>query len=176
MSELKGRAIVLAVTGGIAAYKSAELARLLIKEGAEVRAAMTSAATRFITPLTLETLTQAPVAFDMWAEHHPGEVGHISLADWAQAVVIAPATANIIGKMAAGIADDYVSTFLLAVRCPVLICPSMNVNMFEHPAVRANMNTLKTRHQVLEPASGFLACGWEGKGTPARPSRSSWKN
>ena len=152
------------VTGGIAAYKAAELARLLIREEALVRVAMTRAATRFITPLTFQTLTQYPVADDMW-KPSGFEIDHIGLADWAEVVVIAPATANIIGKMAGGIADDFVSTLLLAVRAPVLVCPAMNVNMYGHPAVQANLATLRQRGiAVLEPGQGFLACGWEGKG------------
>lgn len=170
MSCLQGKAVVLVVTGGIAAYKSAELCRMLINEGAMVRAAMTGSATRFITPLTFETLTQEPVATDLWSTTHPAEVGHISLADWAEAVVIAPATANIIGKMAGGVADDFVSTFLLAVRAPVLICPAMNVNMFEHPIVQDNLARLqKHGYRVMEPGAGFLACGWEGKGRLPEP-------
>ncbi|MEW5721890.1 MAG: bifunctional phosphopantothenoylcysteine decarboxylase/phosphopantothenate--cysteine ligase CoaBC [Thermodesulfobacteriota bacterium] len=168
---LEGKAIVLVVTGGIAAYKSAELARLLVREGAKVKTAMTAAATRFITPLTFETLTQNPVASDLWAADRPFEIGHISLADWAQAVVVAPATANILGKMTAGIADDFVSTFLLAVRAPILACPAMNVNMYDHPAVQANLAELRRRGcRVVEPGSGFLACGWEGRGRLPEPA------
>ncbi len=169
MSVLKGRAVVLVVTGGIAAYKAAELARLLIRDGAEVRVAMTEAGTRFVTPLTFEALTGNPVAVDMWAPAI--EIGHISLADWADAVVIAPATANIIGKMACGLADDFVSTFLLAVRAPVVVCPAMNVNMFENPAVQANLARLKELgRRVVEPETGYLACGWEAKGRLPEPA------
>ncbi|MFH1139657.1 MAG: bifunctional phosphopantothenoylcysteine decarboxylase/phosphopantothenate--cysteine ligase CoaBC [Pseudomonadota bacterium] len=170
MSILKEKKIVLVVTGGIAAYKSAELARLLIKEEARVRTVMTAAAQKFITPLTFQTLTLAPVAVDLWSSDHPFEVEHIGLADWADAVVIAPATANIIGKMAAGIADDFASTFLLAVKAPILACPSMNVNMFNHPAVQDNLARLaKHGVRVAAPASGFLACGWEGQGRLPEP-------
>ncbi len=169
MSVLKGRAVVLVVTGGIAAYKAAELARLLIRDGAEVRVAMTEAGTRFVTPLTFEALTGNPVAVDMWSP--ATEIGHISLADWAEAVVIAPATANIIGKMACGLADDFVSTFLLAVRAPVVVCPAMNVNMFENPAVQANLARLKELgRRVVEPETGYLACGWEAKGRLPEPA------
>lgn len=165
MGVLDGKKIVLAVTGGIAAYKSAELARMLINDGAEVRAAMTESAVHFIGPLTFQTLTRAPVAGDLWAMDRPAEVGHVSLADWAEVVVIAPATANIIGKLASGIADDFLSTFLLAVKAPVVICPSMNVNMFEHPIVRANMDRLESIGcRIVQPASGHLACGYEGRG------------
>ena len=167
MTTLEGKKIVLAVTGGIAAYKAAELTRRLITGGAEVRVAMTEGATRFITPLTFEALTGQPVVTNLWAPAHSGEIGHISLADWADAVLIAPATANIVGKLAGGIADDLVSTFLLAVGAPkpVLICPAMNVNMFEHPSVQKNLAVLAGYgYHIVEPASGHLACGWEGKG------------
>ncbi|MEW6266855.1 MAG: bifunctional phosphopantothenoylcysteine decarboxylase/phosphopantothenate--cysteine ligase CoaBC [Thermodesulfobacteriota bacterium] len=168
MNPLREKNVALVVTGGIAAYKTAELARLLIKEGARVRTAMTEAAARFITPLTFETLTQAPVATDLWTSRT--EVGHIALADWAQAVVIAPATANIIGKMSAGLADDFVSTFLLAVRAPIIVCPSMNVNMYDHPVVQENLKKLRSIGlRVVEPEQGFLACGWEGKGRLPEP-------
>ncbi|MBF0531364.1 MAG: bifunctional phosphopantothenoylcysteine decarboxylase/phosphopantothenate--cysteine ligase CoaBC [Deltaproteobacteria bacterium] len=161
--SLKNKHIVLVVTGGIAAYKSAQLVRELEREGAMVRVAMTKAAAKFVTELTFQTLSKNPVATDLWAER--SEIGHISLADWAQAVVIAPATGNIIGKMAGGIADDFVSTFLLAVKAPILVCPSMNVNMFDHPAVQGNIRHLQDwGYRVLEPDQGYLACGWEGRG------------
>lgn len=167
---LTDKKIALVITGGIAAYKAAELARLIIKEGGQVRTAMTKSATEFITPLTMRTLTNAPVAVDMW-QAETTEVDHISLADWADAVVIAPATANIIGKLANGIADDFVSTFLLAVKAPVLVCPSMNVNMYDHPAVKDNLSKLASRGlRIAEPGSGYLACGWEGKGRLLEPS------
>jgi len=170
MAVLQGRKIVLAATGGIAVYKAAELARMLIREGAQVRVTMTQAATRFVTPLTFQALTQAPVAADMWTPTQPVEIGHISLADWAEAVVIAPATANIIGKMAAGLADDFVSTFILAVRCPILVCPAMNVNMFENSIVQANLKKLRDHgFRIMAPASGPLACGWTGTGRLPEP-------
>ena len=132
---------------------------------------MTASAEKFITPLTFRTLTLAPVADDLWSSDRPFEVEHIGLADWAEAVVIAPATANIIAKMASGIADDFASTFLLAVKAPILVCPSMNVNMYEHPATRANLDRIKQYGcTVTEPESGFLACGWEGKGRLPDPA------
>lgn len=165
MSVLKGKKIALVVTGGIAAYKAAELCRALLREGAEVRAAMTAAATRFITPLTLQTLTGHPVASDLWSEDRPREIAHIALADWAEVVVAAPATANLIGKMAGGLADDFVTTFLLATKAPILICPAMNVNMYDHPAVQGNLEKLRNMgSMILEPDSGELACGWQGRG------------
>jgi phosphopantothenoylcysteine decarboxylase / phosphopantothenate---cysteine ligase len=164
MTILEGKSILLVVTGGIAAYKTPELVRKLKHEQADVRVAMTQSATRFVTPLTMQTLTLNPVAMDLWTTERPHEVEHISLADWAHAAVIAPATANMVGKLANGLADDFVSTLLLALRVPILICPSMNVNMFEHPSVQANLEKLGTFTHVLEPDSGDLACGWEGKG------------
>ena len=169
MGVLPDKKIALVVTGGIAAYKSAELARLLIRAKAQVRVAMTASARQFITPLTMQTLTLNPVAYDLWSEDQPYEVSHISLADWADAVLIAPATANIIGKLAGGIADDFVSTFLLATKAPVLICPAMNVNMYDHPVVQENLTRLKQFASVLEPASGDLACGWQGQGRLPEP-------
>jgi len=170
MSVLQDKSVVLVVTGGIAAYKAAELARLLVKDGARVKVAMTGSATRFVTPLTFQTLTRNPVALDLWAMDRPYEVDHISLADWAEAVVIAPATADILAKMAMGLADDFVSTFLLAVRAPIVVCPSMNVHMYEHPAVQENMARLRARGvEVVDPAAGYLACGYEGKGRLPEP-------
>ncbi|MBU2549777.1 MAG: bifunctional phosphopantothenoylcysteine decarboxylase/phosphopantothenate--cysteine ligase CoaBC [Proteobacteria bacterium] len=167
---LQDKSVVLVVTGGIAAYKAAELARLLVKDGARVKVAMTGSATRFVTPLTFQTLTRNPVALDLWAMDRPYEVDHISLADWAEAVVIAPATADILAKMAMGLADDFVSTFLLAVRAPIVVCPSMNVHMYEHPAVQENMARLRARGvEVVDPAAGYLACGYEGKGRLPEP-------
>jgi phosphopantothenoylcysteine decarboxylase/phosphopantothenate--cysteine ligase len=166
---LENKRVVLVISGGIAAYKAAELARLLIREGALVRTAMTEAGSRFITPLTMQTLTGQPVALDLWAEDEPDRVAHIDLADWAQAVVVAPATANLVAKMAHGLADDLVSTFLLAVRAPVLVCPSMNVNMYDHPRVQANLAVVQQNASVMTPASGFLACGWEGRGRLPEP-------
>ncbi len=170
MTALKDRNIALVITGGIAAYKAAELARLYIKAEARVRAAMTDAAQKFITPLTFQTLTGHTAATSLWSENRP-EIGHISLADWAHAVVVAPATANILAKISYGLADDFVSTFLLAVKAPILVCPSMNVNMFENPVVQENLERLRKRGvQVAAPGSGYLACGWTGTGRMAEPA------
>ncbi|MBW2623310.1 MAG: bifunctional phosphopantothenoylcysteine decarboxylase/phosphopantothenate--cysteine ligase CoaBC [Deltaproteobacteria bacterium] len=161
----KDKSVVLAVTGGIAAYKSAELARMFMTEGAAVRVVMTKSAGRFITPLTFQTLTSSPVVDDMWESNTPLEIGHISLADWADVVVIAPATANIIGKIAGGIADDFLSTFLVAVRAPVVICPAMNVNMYSNAIVQENLAKLKSHdYQIVDPGIGLMACGTEGQG------------
>jgi phosphopantothenoylcysteine decarboxylase/phosphopantothenate--cysteine ligase len=163
--RLDGKTIVLGLTGGIAGYKSAELVRELVKAGASVHVMMSAGAQQFITPLTLQTLSGHPVATDTFDLTQESEIGHIRLADSADVVVIAPATANVIGKLAAGIADDVITTVLLAVRAPVVLAPSMNVNMWEHPLVQANLSRLRTHgYRVVEPDEGFLACGWEGKG------------
>src|ERR1700751_2345514 len=165
MGVLKGKTIVLGVSGGIAAYKSAELGRLLVNAGANVRVMMTRNATDFITPLTLQTLSSNPVATDTFSLTQESEIGHIRLADSAAAIVIAPATADIIAKAATGIADDIVTTVLLATQAPVAFAPAMNVHMYAHPTVVENLARLKARSvTVIDPASGDLACGYQGKG------------
>jgi phosphopantothenoylcysteine decarboxylase/phosphopantothenate--cysteine ligase len=162
---LKGKKVVLGVTGGIAAYKAAEFVRLLVKEGVDVHVVMTENARKFITPLTFQTLSGNSVATDPFALVENAEIGHIALADLAELVVILPATANIIGKIAHGIADDLLSTLAMATRAPVLIVPSMNVNMWEHPALQKNIQTLRERGcRLMEPGEGELACHWYGKG------------
>jgi phosphopantothenoylcysteine decarboxylase/phosphopantothenate--cysteine ligase len=170
--SLRGRRILLGVTGGIAAYKSLELLRLLVKEGADVWTVMTRSAAEFVRPLSFQALSKHPVRTDLFCPSQEGEIEHIALADLAHAAVIAPATANFLGKLAHGIADDMLSTTLLAVRCPVVVCPAMNVNMWTHPAVQGNMETLRARGVlVAEPQEGELACGWEGKGRLAEPEQ-----
>lgn len=165
MGALKDKTIVLGVSGGIAAYKSAELVRALVQHGAIVRVMMTRNAREFITPLTLQTLSQNPVATDTFSLTEESEIGHIRLADSADAVAIAPATANVIAKAAVGIADDLVTTVLLATRAPVAFAPAMNVHMYEHPTVAENLGKLRSRGAVIiEPGEGALACGYEGKG------------
>ena len=165
MSVLKDKTIVVGVSGGIAAYKSAELVRLLVTRGAKVRVMMTRNACEFITPLTLQTLSQNPVASDTFSLTQESEIGHIRLADSADAIVIAPATADVIAKAAVGIADDLVTTVLLAARCPVAFAPAMNVHMYQHPTVAENLARLKSRGvTIIDPAEGELACGYEGKG------------
>ncbi len=163
--RLDGKTIALGLTGGIACYKSAELVRELVKAGASVRVMMSAGAQHFITPLTLQTLSGHPVVTDTFDLTQESEIGHIRLADSADAVIIAPATANVIGKLAAGIADDLITTVLLAVRAPILLAPAMNVNMWENPIVQANLGRLRAYgFHIIEPGEGFLACGWEGKG------------
>jgi len=167
---LAGKTIVLGVTGGIAAYKSAEIVRSLVKEGALVRVIMTKNAQEFITPLTLQTLSGNPVATETFSLTQESEIGHIRLADTADLILIAPATADIIAKLANGIADDLLSTVLLAATAPVLLAPAMNVHMYAHPIVQENMRKLTGHgYGFVEPAEGFLACGYEGKGRLADP-------
>ncbi len=171
MSVLSGKTIVLGVSGGIAAYKSAELVRLLVNSGAIVRVMMTRNATEFITPLTLQTLGSNPVATDTFSLTQESEIGHIRLADAADAIVIAPATADVIAKAAVGIADDIVTTVLLATRAKVAFAPAMNVHMYEHPTVAENLARLRSRGAVIiDPGEGALACGYEGKGRLADPA------
>jgi phosphopantothenoylcysteine decarboxylase/phosphopantothenate--cysteine ligase len=162
--------VLLGITGGIAAYKSPMLVRLLAQAGMDVHVVMTRAAKHFVTPLTLATVSGNPVYDDMWGERNRPSVEHISLADVAEIAVIAPATANTIGKIASGIADDMLATVFMAVTCPVLIYPSMNVNMYRNPIVQANIGKLKELgYQVMEPAAGYLACGWIGEGRMPEP-------
>jgi phosphopantothenoylcysteine decarboxylase/phosphopantothenate--cysteine ligase len=195
--DLEGRRVLLAVAGGIAAYKSAELCRLLARCGAQVNVMMTAAARRFVGEITFAALTNNPVAVDLFggapaataraargdlsasplepAPAHFGEaqeaqIGHIQLADEADLLLVAPATANILAKLCHGVADDLVSTVYLACTAPVLLAPAMNVNMWKHPATQANLKALRARgHAVVGPGSGELACGHEGAGRMAEP-------
>jgi len=171
MSILKGKTIVVGVSGGIAAYKAAELVRLLTTRGAKVCVMMTRNATEFITPLTLQTLSLNPVATETFSLTQESEIGHIRLADSADAIVIAPASANLIAKATAGIADDIVTTVLLAAQCSIAFAPAMNVHMYEHPTVAENLAKLRARGAtIIEPGAGALACGYEGKGRLIDPS------
>jgi len=157
--------LILGVSGGIAAYKSVELLRLMTKQGAQVRVVMTENACRFVGPTTFQALSGNPVCTNLFEKSGDASIRHIDWAQEADAVVIAPATANIIGKMANGLADDALSTLMLAVTCPVVICPSMNTHMYESPAVERNLDTLrKDGLYVLEPDAGELACGTTGPG------------
>lgn len=168
---LKGKTILLGVTGSIAAYKAADLASRLVKQHAEVHVIMTENATKFISPITFETLTSTKCITDTFDRNHPIEVEHISLAKKADLAIIAPATANIIAKMAYGIADDMLSTTLLACTCPVLVSPAMNTRMYDHPATQANLAILSERGvKIIEPSSGRLACGDDGKGKLPDPA------
>lgn len=168
---LKGKNILVGVSGGIAAYKAAELVRLLVARSATVRVMMTRNAAEFITPLTLQTLSSGPVATETFSLTQESEIGHIRLADSSDAIVIAPATADLIAKAAAGIADDLVGTVLLAARCPVAFAPAMNVNMYAHPAVTENIAKLASRGvTIIEPDEGELACGYAGRGRLPDPA------
>jgi len=169
---MKGKNILLGVSGGIAAYKAAPLVSQLYKKGANIQVIMTDSATKFIPALTLQTLSRNHVLTDTFAEKDPKGVSHIDVADNADLVLIAPATANIIGKLANGLADDMLSTTMLAVTSPIIIAPAMNVHMYEHPAVQHNMQTLRKRGvEFIEPGEGLLACGYVGKGRMAEPEQ-----
>ena len=167
---MEPRRILLTASGGIAAYKVPELVRQLQRAGHEVRCAVTPAAARFVAPLSLQALTGATVRQDLFDPSEEGEIDHIRLADWADLVIVAPATANTLGRMAHGLADDLVSAVLLATEAPVLAAPAMNVNMWNHPATQANLETLRQRGvRFVGPGVGDLACGWEGRGRMAEP-------
>ncbi|AUO08229.1 phosphopantothenoylcysteine decarboxylase [Paenibacillus jamilae] len=167
---LKGKVIILGITGGIAAYKGAALCSKLTQKGADVHVIMTASAKEFITELTLQSLSRNPVYSDTFDEREPSIVSHIHLADAADLVLVAPATANIIGKMAHGLADDMLSTTLLATTAPIMVAPAMNVHMYTHPAVMQNMETLVSRGvKMIEPGEGLLACGYVGKGRLEEP-------
>jgi phosphopantothenoylcysteine decarboxylase / phosphopantothenate---cysteine ligase len=164
----ESRRILLAVTGGIAAYKAPELVRDLQRAGHEVRCAMSRSATRFVAPLSLQVLTGATVRQDLFDPSEEGEIDHIRLADWADLIIVAPATAHILGRMSHGLADDLVSSVLLATRAPILVAPAMNVNMWGHPATQVNVEALRERGiRFVGPGVGELACGWEGEGRMA---------
>jgi phosphopantothenoylcysteine decarboxylase/phosphopantothenate--cysteine ligase len=162
--------IGLGVSGGIGAYKAVEVARGLQKRGHEVAAIMTRGARRFVGEVTFEAITRRPVVTDQFARGVNAGIEHIALATDIALLLVAPATANIIGKLAHGIADDFLTSLYLATRAPVLLAPAMNTNMLEHPAVQANLQALASRGvQFVDPGDGFLACGWIGKGRLAEP-------
>jgi phosphopantothenoylcysteine decarboxylase/phosphopantothenate--cysteine ligase len=162
--------IALGVCGGIGAYKAVEIARGLQKRGHDVTAIMTRSAQRFVGAVTFEAITHRRVITDQFAEGANSDIEHIALATEAQLLLVAPATANVIGKFAHGVADDFLTSLYLATRAPVLMAPAMNTNMFEHDAVRANMATLRARGiRFVDPGEGYLACGWVGKGRLAEP-------
>jgi phosphopantothenoylcysteine decarboxylase/phosphopantothenate--cysteine ligase len=163
--------VVLGVTGCIGAYKAAEVLRELQRRDVDVRVVMTANATRFVGAMTFEALSRHPVFVDQFALGEEGDIRHISLADAADLLLVAPATANTIGKLARGIADDALSTLYTATTAPTVIAPAMNVNMFSHPAVVENMDILRRRGvTIVQPGAGYLACGWLGKGRLAEPA------
>ncbi|KGI85087.1 bifunctional phosphopantothenoylcysteine decarboxylase/phosphopantothenate--cysteine ligase CoaBC [Exiguobacterium sp. s28] len=167
---LNDRNILLCVSGGIAAYKACALTSKLVQAGANVRVAMTASAEEFVGKATFQALSRNPVYTDVFEEHDPTKIAHIDVVDTSDLIVVAPATANMIAKLAAGIADDFITTSILAAKCPVIVSPAMNVNMLEHPATRRNIETLKTfGYQIIEPGVGNLACGWIGGGRLPEP-------
>jgi phosphopantothenoylcysteine decarboxylase/phosphopantothenate--cysteine ligase len=171
-APLAGARIVVGVGGGIAAYKAAEVVRMLDKAGAQVEVAMTGRAQKFIGAMTFQALTRKPVFTDLFSLADEGQIGHIQLADRADVVILAPATANLIARLAAGMADDAVSAIALATRAPVLLAPTMNVNMWNHPVTQANVRRLVdvAGYKVVGPGDGFLACRWTGPGRLAEPA------
>lgn len=167
---LKDKKVLLCVTGGIAVYKAAALTSKLTQAGANVKVIMSASACQFVAPLTFQALSRHDVYTDTFDEKDSAVIAHIDLADWADVVLIAPATANIIGKVANGIADDMISTTVMATVSPVWVAPAMNVHMYAHPAVQKNMNTLRSfGYQFIEPGEGYLACGYVGKGRLEEP-------
>ena len=168
----KEKTVIIGVTGGIACYKAVELVRLLVKDSLAVQVIMTRAAMEFVTPLTFQTLSGKPVATESFNLTQESEIGHINLADSADLFVIAPATANVIGKIAAGIADDLLTTVLMATQAPVLVAPAMNIHMYENPILQENIRKLRRiGYHFMEPAEGYLACGYEGKGRLPEPEK-----
>ncbi len=167
---LTGKHILLGITGSIAAYKAASLVRLLVKAGCEVQVLMTPLAKQFITPLTMATLSKRPILVEFFDPENGAWNSHIKLGEWADCMLIAPATANTLAKMAHGVADNLLLTSYLSARCPVAVAPAMDLDMFAHEATQANLRLLKERGvKVVDPGSGFLASGLEGKGRMAEP-------
>ncbi|MDE7073773.1 MAG: bifunctional phosphopantothenoylcysteine decarboxylase/phosphopantothenate--cysteine ligase CoaBC [Odoribacter sp.] len=167
---LKGKRIIVGVTGSIAAYKSAALVRLLVKEGAEVKVVMTELAKQFITPLTLATLSKRPVMVEFYNPENGDWHSHVDMGLWADLYIVAPATANTIGKMAQGIADNLLLTTYLSAKCPVMVAPAMDLDMYQHPATQRNLEILRSYgNRIVEPAEGELASGLVGKGRMAEP-------
>ena len=168
---LKGKKIVLGVTGGIAVYKAVDLVSKLRKEGADVRVVMTESAAKFVTPLTFKEISGNTVAVSMWAEDQEFHVEHIALADWADLMIIAPATANILAKAANGIADDLLSTVILASKTPIVLCPAMNCQMYINPITQDNLKKLANYgFIIMQPVTGYLACGTSGVGRLPEPA------
>lgn len=169
---LNGKKILLCVTGGIAVFKACALTSKLTQAGADVKVIMTESAQQFVTPLSFQALSRNDVFTDTFDEKDSKVIAHIDLADWADLILVAPATANMIGKLANGIADDMVSTTLLAATAPVWIAPAMNVHMYDHPAVKKNIETLyQFGYRFIEPGEGYLACGYVGKGRLEEPEK-----
>ncbi|MBT2725973.1 bifunctional phosphopantothenoylcysteine decarboxylase/phosphopantothenate--cysteine ligase CoaBC [Bacillus sp. ISL-75] len=169
---VQDKKILLCVTGGIAVYKAAALTSKLVQAGAHVKVILSESAQNFVTPLTFQALSRNEVYIDTFDEKNPRVIAHIDLADWADLILVAPATANTIGKIAGGIADNMITTILLAATSPVWIAPAMNVHMYDHPAVKKNLSILaEYGYQFIEPSEGYLACGYVGKGRLEEPEK-----
>ncbi|MGE6631348.1 bifunctional phosphopantothenoylcysteine decarboxylase/phosphopantothenate--cysteine ligase CoaBC [Bacillus sp. NPDC077027] len=169
---LQSKNILLGVSGGIAVYKAAALTSKLVQAGANVKVIMTESAREFVSPLTFQALSRNEVYIDTFKENNPKVIAHIDVADWADLMIVAPATAHTIGKMAGGLADDMLTTTLLATTAPVWIAPAMNVHMYDHPAVKRNIATLyEDGYRFIEPSEGYLACGYIGKGRLEEPEK-----
>ncbi|WP_066252652.1 bifunctional phosphopantothenoylcysteine decarboxylase/phosphopantothenate--cysteine ligase CoaBC [Neobacillus drentensis] len=169
---VQDKKILLCVTGGIAVYKAAALTSKLVQAGAHVKVILSESAQKFVTPLTFQALARNEVYVDTFDEKNPHVIAHIDLADWADLILLAPATANTIGKIAGGIADNMITTILLAATSPVWIAPAMNVHMYDHPAVKKNLSILaEFGYQFIEPSEGYLACGYVGKGRLEEPEK-----
>lgn len=169
---IKDKKILLCVTGGIAVYKAAALTSKLVQTGAQVKVILSESAEKFVTPLTFQALSRHEVYIDTFDEKNPRVIAHIDLADWADLILVAPATANTIAKIACGIADNMITTTLLAATSPVWIAPAMNVHMYDHPAVKKNLSLLNEYgYQFIEPSEGYLACGYIGKGRLEEPEK-----
>ena len=167
---MKGKHIIVGVSAGIAAYKAIEVVSRLRKAGAEVKVVMTKNATRIATPMTFGEISGHPVAVDMWEEIHDWNVEHIALATWADAYIVVPATANVIGKIRAGIADDMLTTTIMATPAPKFLCPAMNTEMFNNPIVQRNLKDLSSLgYHIMQPDAGWLACGVTGVGRLPAP-------
>ncbi|MGF6951182.1 phosphopantothenoylcysteine decarboxylase/phosphopantothenate--cysteine ligase [Neobacillus sp. B4I6] len=169
---VQDKKILLCVTGGIAVYKAAALTSKLVQAGAHVKVILSESAQKFVTPLTFQALSRNEVYVDTFDEKNPRVIAHIDLADWADLILVAPATANTMGKIAGGIADNMITTVLLAATSPVWIAPAMNVHMYDHPAVKKNLSILaEYGYQFIEPSEGYLACGYVGKGRLEEPEK-----
>lgn len=168
--------VVLGVTGSVAAYKGVELARALIKHGCDVRVILTDSAAKFVTPFMFESITGNRVTTSFWNETETGAIGHIELADWAQVLLVAPASADLVAKLRYGFAETPLLAVALATKAPIVVAPAMNVNMYSHPATEENLRELRARGvEIIEPESGELACGWKGKGRLASPQEICWR-
>ncbi|GAA0460838.1 bifunctional phosphopantothenoylcysteine decarboxylase/phosphopantothenate--cysteine ligase CoaBC [Alkalibacillus silvisoli] len=168
----QGQKVLLGVSGGIAAYKACALTSKLVQRGYDVKVIMTEGATQFVNPLTFQALSRNPVYTDAFDEKNPEKIAHIDLADWADTIILAPATAHLLGRVASGLADDMLTTTLLATTAKVYVAPAMNVHMYDHPSVKTNLKTLEGYgYHFIEPGDGYLACGYVGKGRLEEPER-----